>query len=672
MALVNNSEVQTQLSSLVQDALRLETQLQNARGAKEVPSPKFEEDKSDMATVLPLERAQDRVGGLQDFQNWLREELRAQEERLRTGLVSDLGSLLRHSTLKDAPSVTRPLSPDTSPARLICVDSDTEEKDLKIPGMVETTTPRSRKSYRFAGPDDSEIMAAQSRRGTTRGPGLNSSEAETGMCPVVPEEKPTLTNLKSQRSMKLKEHHPLQDLSDLTGITWLREWFRRHFVENTCFGYIIIAFIVANSLTMGIQADWMVTHIGEDAPMVFDIFENMFAVVFTCELVMRIFVYNVNFFRMADWKWNIFDTLVVGLQLFDIITTLTIQAGSNNQAGANFNFMRLVRLMRLLRILRLMRVLRFVQELRSMVMSIAASLRSLMWTIVLLAFLMYGVGVCLTQMVADRGLEDPLIMQRTPEIKLFYGSLVEALVSLFAGITGGIDWNDLLEPLETEIGPWLAALFVLYIAFAVLAMMNVVTGIFVESALQSTRADEEKEVRQQLQELFRHVDAGHDGCISWEEFRQHLENPDMMRCFESLGFDISEAYGLFNLLDTDQSGNIECEELLEGCLRLRGPANAIDVATLQYSSKRVFEWWRGNMDCVQDSLSCILEMLEKAAASKDPVKTQHIKQATEKLVKCKDGQGNDTRIFETWKKFRTQETKPASRRNSENPGPGPE
>ena len=130
------------------------------------------------------------------------------------------------------------------------------------------------------------------------------------------------------------------------------------------------------------------------------------------------------------------------------------------------------------------------------------------------------------------------------------------------------DWNDLLVPLESQIGPWLAAVFVLYIAFAVLAMMNVVTGnllryflhvsgclwmsldgfgcfscsfcfwcclifgfqrrqsrnscsfsgfverfwdsangfplsgIFVESALQSTRADEEKEVRQQLQELF--------------------------------------------------------------------------------------------------------------------------------------------------------------------------
>lgn len=71
--------------------------------------------------------------------------------------------------------------------------------------------------------------------------------------------------------------------------------------------------------------------------------------------------------------------------------------------------------------------------------------------------------------------------------------------------------------------------------------MNVVTGIFVESALQSTRADEEKEVRQQLQGLFKHMDVGRDGFVCWEEFVQHLEKPEMMRCFESLGFSISEA-----------------------------------------------------------------------------------------------------------------------------------
>ena len=39
----------------------------------------------------------------------------------------------------------------------------------------------------------------------------------------------------------------------------------------------------------------------------------------------------------------------------------------------------------------------------------------------------------------------------------------------------------MLVPLESQIGPWLAAVFVLYIAFAVLAMMNVVTGNLVLS-----------------------------------------------------------------------------------------------------------------------------------------------------------------------------------------------
>ncbi|CAE7707619.1 Scn11a [Symbiodinium pilosum] len=348
---------------------------------------------------------------------------------------------------------------------------------------------------------------------------------------------------------------------------------------------------------MGIQADWMVAHIGQTAPEAFDMFENLFAVIFTCELAMRILVYHIRFFRTAEWKWNLFDSVVVGLQIIDIVSTIAVGPDANvSSETGNLSFMRIIRLMRLLRILRLMRLLRFVQELRSMVMSIAASLKSLMWTIILLAFLMYGVGVCLTQMIADRGLEEPRIMVLSPDLKSYYGSLPEALVSLFQGITGGIDWNDLLEPLEEQISPWLAVVFVLYIAFAVLAMMNVVTGIFVESALQSTRADEEKEVRAQLDDMFK-----------------SLENPEMKRCFESLGFDMAEAYGLFNLLDTDQSGEIDCEELLEGCLRLRGSANAIDVATLQYSSKRVFEWWRGKMSCVEELLACILEILEQAA-----------------------------------------------------------
>ncbi len=44
--------------------------------------------------------------------------------------------------------------------------------------------------------------------------------------------------------------------------------------------------------------------------------------------------------------------------------------------------------------------------------------------------------------------------------------------------------------------------------------------------------------------------------------------------------------GLFLLLDTAECGHVSFEELLDGVLRLRGTAQAIDLATLMYCNKR--------------------------------------------------------------------------------------
>ena len=71
-----------------------------------------------------------------------------------------------------------------------------------------------------------------------------------------------------------------------------------------------------------------------------------------------------------------------------------------------------------------------------------------------------------------------------------------------------------------------------------------------------------------------------------------------------------QARGLFNLLDADDSGSISVKEFIQGCLRLRGQAKSIDVATLIYMTKRmasgrhslrvskripergIVQWWR--------------------------------------------------------------------------------
>merc|ERR1712080_448889 len=54
---------------------------------------------------------------------------------------------------------------------------------------------------------------------------------------------------------------------------------------------------------------------------------------------------------------------------------------------------------------------------------------------------------------------------------------------------------------------------------------------------------------------------------------------------ESLDIDTHDAWTLFKLLDTDDSDSIDIEELVLGCLRLKGPARSMDMARLMYEHR---------------------------------------------------------------------------------------
>jgi len=371
----------------------------------------------------------------------------------------------------------------------------------------------------------------------------------------------------------------------------------RWLLAQNWFDMVIGSFIILNSVTIGIQADWNVQHIGGEEPDFFMVSEKIFAVIFTGELALRIFGLGFKrFYCGPDWRWALFDTMIVSLQIFDELTTLVVGTAQN---GGNLGFMRVMRILRLLRIMRLVRILQFVNELRTMVMSVANSMRSLVWTLLLMLLMKYIIGVYLCQIVADTGIENSANL--TPDLVEYYGSLPRAVLSLYQAMTGGVDWNDLSKPLET-ISPVMQLVFALYIAFAVLAMMNVVTGVFVESALGSAREDREREVVHAVRKIFKMGDQDQSGEISWAEFLKTLEDPSNTRYFSDIGINVAEAQSLFELLDADCSGSISVQEFIQGCLRLRGQAKAIDLATLIYMNKRLVFWLEDRLESVEHCL----------------------------------------------------------------------
>jgi hypothetical protein len=162
-------------------------------------------------------------------------------------------------------------------------------------------------------------------------------------------------------------------------------------------------------------------------------------------------------------------------------------------------------------------------------------------------------------------------------------------------INGGIDWNEVAAPL-INVTPFLGLAFCLYIALAVLCVLNIVTGVFVENANQITARDEEnvlmeeltsrKEFSENVAMIF-HRNEGGTMQATYEDFRRHISDPRISRFFEDLGVDIGREniQGFFELLDFDGNGILDLEEFVVGLQKIHGKARSIDVAHVLHDIK---------------------------------------------------------------------------------------
>lgn len=160
-------------------------------------------------------------------------------------------------------------------------------------------------------------------------------------------------------------------------------------------------------------------------------------------------------------------------------------------------------------------------------------------------------------------------------------------VSLFQAVTGGIDWKDLANPLSRAIHPLLGFTVVLYVAFSVLAMLNVVTGVFVDNVLYCAKEAKDDHMLNLLRGVLKRIDFDESGSIEWDEFQEHLDTPELQAMFASIHVDVSEARGLFRLLDVKQTNRIDVEEFLAGCMSLRGSAKALNLEILMHETYRL-------------------------------------------------------------------------------------
>merc|ERR1712187_202507 len=85
-----------------------------------------------------------------------------------------------------------------------------------------------------------------------------------------------------------------------------------------------------------------------------------------------------------------------------------------------------------------------------------------------------------------------------------------------------------------------------------------------------------------LQRVFEELDSNGSGTLSLAEFELQIQDENIMAFLSTLEFDIDQVRTLLTLLDLDQNGEVDIEEFITGCLRLKGGAKSLDMAILQY------------------------------------------------------------------------------------------
>ena len=233
----------------------------------------------------------------------------------------------------------------------------------------------------------------------------------------------------------------------------------RALIEHPRFDRAIIALIVANAITLGLETSpAIVARFGD----LLHVFDSTVLGVFVVELLVRFFVYGSRFFRDP---WRVFDFVIVGIALLPATGALSV--------------------LRALRVLRVLRLISMVPSMREVVSALLTALPGMASIIGLMALVLYVSAVMATK----------LFGAIAPE---FFGNLGASIFTLFQVMTVE-GWPDIARGVMAQ-SQYAWIFFVTFLLIAPFMVLNLFIAVVV-NAMQSKVAQDlkgEEEAHTQL------------------------------------------------------------------------------------------------------------------------------------------------------------------------------
>lgn len=228
------------------------------------------------------------------------------------------------------------------------------------------------------------------------------------------------------------------------GPAWLRE-----LLQSTRFANFIIAVILVNAVTLGLET-WDAATASFGA--VLEFIDAVCLAVFTLEVLAKCYVWRFAFFRSG---WNVFDFIIVAISLIPAAGPLSV--------------------MRALRILRVLRLLSVVPEMRRVVNSLLMALPGMGSIAGVLVLIFYVSAVLATKLFGASH-------------AALFGSIPASMYTLFQIMTLE-GWSDGVVRPVMEVHPWAWLFFIPFILITTFAVLNLVIAVIVNSMQMLNDAD---------------------------------------------------------------------------------------------------------------------------------------------------------------------------------------
>lgn len=398
--------------------------------------------------------------------------------------------------------------------------------------------------------------------------------------------------------------------------------------KRFAFRFYLMVISLVNVQIMALRADFGCHsfHCPDASVHTWEVLENIVTVFFVVDMAVRMIEAKPKrFFKGDESKdeyrvdvMNVFDFIITIMRCLDLWFLSPL--GRNN---SGFKFASVFRIVHISQFISEIQLWKGFRELWIVISLLRETLLTLFWVGFLIAGTTWVCSVLITiSILTDPSLE--LDLNRAHwTVNDYWGSVGHTVITMFQVLLRD-QWADAVVWPLVQKDPMSVLIFIVFYCVVVLALMNNVTGVVVECAMEAStvcgelyQKEQDKQaeaIMSSLRQIFREADADESGDLDREELRIALRTLRVRDRLKVLQIPFRDLEMLFMLLDEDNRGVIKCDYFFRGVAKLRGLAKAKDLHQLSIDLNRRMLWvdeYEAKVSEVNDVLVDMVDALDE-------------------------------------------------------------